>query len=116
MLFADVRGFTKVVREHEPEAVINALQQLFKPMHDIVYDAGGIIDKHLGDGLMAVFGLSGQTTASAALAAVREMVPATAQTLDALPEPFNRLRVSFGLAAGEVVVGMLGSQRRAELR
>jgi len=115
VLFADVRGFTKVVREHDPEAVISALQQLFKPMHDIVYDAGGIIDKHLGDGLMAVFGLSGQTTASAALAAVREMVPATAQTLETLPEPFNQLRVSFGLAAGEVVVGMLGSQRRAEL-
>ena len=115
VLFADVRGFTKVVREHDPEAVINALQKLFKPMHDIVYDAGGIIDKHLGDGLMAVFGLSGQTTASAALAAVRELLPATAATLTALPEPFNELRVSFGLAAGEVVVGMLGSQRRAEL-
>ena len=43
------------------------------------------------------------------------MVPATAQTLETLPEPFNQLRVSFGLAAGEVVVGMLGSQRRAEL-
>ena len=56
MLFADVRGFTKVVREHDQEAVISALQRLFKPMHDIVYDAGGIIDKHLGDGLMAYLG------------------------------------------------------------
>ena len=40
VLFADVRGFTKVVREHDPEAVIDALQKLFKPMHDVVYDAG----------------------------------------------------------------------------
>ena len=44
----------------EPKAVLAVLQSLFATMHEIVYAHGGIVDKHLGDGLMAVFGLSGE--------------------------------------------------------
>ena len=43
----------------EPKAVLVVLQSLFATMHEIIYAHGGIVDKHLGDGLMAVFGLSG---------------------------------------------------------
>jgi len=100
VLFADVRGFTQLVKEHDPEKVVIALQLLFKPMHEIVYNCGGIIDKHLGDGLMAIFGLSGVTTTAAALQAARQLVPATAAALGALPAPFNPLKVSHGLAGG----------------
>ena len=38
---------------------LSVLQSLFATMHEVIYAHGGIVDKHLGDGLMAVFGLSG---------------------------------------------------------
>ena len=59
VLFADVRGFTKLSGTQPPEVVMSILQQLFKAMHQVIYDCGGLVDKHLGDGLMAVFGLGG---------------------------------------------------------
>ena len=59
VLFADVRGFTKLSSSTGAREVISVLQRLFQPIHQIIYDSGGIVDKHLGDGLMAVFGLSG---------------------------------------------------------
>ena len=116
VLFADVRGFTKAMEASEPKAVLAVLQSLFATMHEIVYAHGGIVDKHLGDGLMAVFGLSGEGSGTgSSMRALRQLVDATASVLEGLPAPFNQLKVSFGLAAGKVVVGMLGSDRRSEL-
>ena len=63
---------------------------------------------------MAVFGLSGADNGILGSGGGTR-VGSAAATLAALPEPFDKLRVSFGLAAGEVVVGMLGSRRRARL-
>ena len=96
------------------EGVVGVLQQIFKPIHDIVYESGGIIDKHLGDGVMAIFGLSGTTTSTALISAER-VAKSVAATLRGLPEQYADLKVSFGLAGGEVVLGMLGSEHRSEL-
>ena len=116
VLFADVRGFTQAMEASEPKAVLSVLQSLFATMHEVIYAHGGIVDKHLGDGLMAVFGLSGESSgAGASMRALRQLVESTANVLSGLPSPFNALKVSFGLASGKVVVGMLGSDRRSEL-
>lgn len=115
ILFADVRGFTKLSGAQPPEVVMDILQKLFHAMHQVIYDAGGIVDKHLGDGLMAVFGLGGISGRAMAVDACKSLVDVIAATIEAFPAPFNELRVSFGLATGEVVVGMLGSESRSEL-
>ena len=116
VLFADVRGFTRAMESSEPKAVLSVLQSLFATMHEVIYAHGGIVDKHLGDGLMAVFGLSGEGSgAGASMRALQQLVQATSNVLAGLPPPFNTLKVSYGLAAGKVVVGMLGSDRRSEL-
>ena len=116
VLFADVRGFTRAMESSEPKAVLAVLQSLFATMHEIVYSHGGIVDKHLGDGLMAVFGLSGEDAGTgSSIRALKQLVQSTSNVLQELPPPFNELKVSFGLAAGKVVVGMLGSDRRSEL-
>ena len=114
VLMADVRGFSKAV-ENTSEGTVGVLQQIFKPIHDIVYESGGIIDKHLGDGVMAIFGLSGTTTTSTALVSAERIAKSVAATLRGLPEQYADLKVSFGLAGGEVVLGMFGSQHRSEL-
>ena len=77
----DVRGFSKAVENTSAEGVVGVLQQIFKPIHDIVYESGGIIDKHLGDGVMAIFGLSGTTTTSTALVSAERIAKSVAATL-----------------------------------
>ena len=59
VMFVDIRGFTKFSAMTPASEVMMVLQLLFKELHGIIYDCGGVVDKHLGDGLMAVFGLSG---------------------------------------------------------
>jgi adenylate cyclase len=115
VLFADVRGFTKLSGTQPPETVMDILQQLFKVMHQVIYDTGGLVDKHLGDGLMAIFGLGGTEGNGLALKACAALVETISATITNLPEPFDQIRVSFGLATGDVVVGMLGSESRSEL-
>jgi len=115
VLMVDVRGFSKAVENTSAEGVVGVLQQIFKPIHDIVYESGGIIDKHLGDGVMAIFGLSGTTTTGVAMASAEKIAKAVSATLRTLPSQYEDLKVSFGLAGGEVVLGMLGSEHRSEL-
>ncbi len=115
ILFADIRGFTKLTRQVEPELVIAALDTIFKPVHEIVYDAGGVVDKHLGDGLMAIFGLTGTPILKTTLDATARIVEQTAKTLAVMEPPFDQLKVSFGLASGSAVLGQMGSIQKSEL-
>ena len=115
VLFADVRGFTKLSSVTGAREVITVLQRLFEPVHQIIYDAGGIVDKHLGDGLMAVFGLSGNASIRAAIETAHQIVLATPGIIKSLEPEFHDVKLSLGLAAGEVVMGVVGSARRSEL-
>jgi class 3 adenylate cyclase/CheY-like chemotaxis protein len=115
VLFADVRGFTKLSSTTGAREVISVLQRLFQPIHQIIYDSGGIVDKHLGDGLMAVFGLSGGSSVQAALGAAKRAVEACPSIIGQLEPGFRGMKLSFGLACGEVVIGVIGSDRRSEL-
>ena len=116
VLFADVRGFTKLSSCTGAREVISVLQRLFQPIHQIIYDSGGIVDKHLGDGLMAVFGLSGSgSSVQAALGAAKRAVEACPSIIGQLEPEFRDVKLSFGLASGEVVIGVLGSDRRSEM-
>ncbi|HET8781026.1 MAG TPA: FHA domain-containing protein, partial [Pyrinomonadaceae bacterium] len=56
ILFADIRGFTRI-SEHAPaEKIVSLLNRYFSAMTDIIFAHGGTLDKYLGDGLMALFG------------------------------------------------------------
>ncbi|MEC9465993.1 MAG: response regulator [Myxococcota bacterium] len=115
VLVMDVRGFTQLSSKTPAEEVIGLLRRLFAPVHEIIYDSGGIVDKHLGDGLIGVFGLSGQTAVDAALGATRRIVNAYPSIVASLGESHASLKVSLGVAAGEVLLGMMGSEHRSEL-
>ena len=115
VVFADVRGFTSLTHEVEPAELMQTLQSIFLPMHRLVYESGGIVDKHLGDGLMALFGLSGRGgTRAATVAATERIVAATSEVISGLSLHLTNSG-EFGVAYGEVVMGMMGSERRSEL-
>jgi adenylate cyclase len=116
VLFADVRAFTRFAEGRSPEDVVATLNALFAVMTATVRAAGGSVDKFLGDGMLAVFGLFDDDADRAADAAVRgalelrrEVAAFAARRSDAGEEG---LRVAVAVHAGPVVAATLGAEER----
>lgn len=117
VLFADIRGFTRISEHAKPEKVVQLLNKYFSAMTDIIFAHGGTLDKYLGDGLMALFGAPTATPQDAtnalnAAVAMQRRVIGINQELRA--EGFNEIGVGIGLHTGEATVGYIGSERRSE--
>ena len=117
VLFADIRGFTRLSEHANPEKVVQLLNKYFSAMTDIIFAHGGTLDKYLGDGLMALFGAPTATPQDAtnavnAAVAMQRRVLSINQELRA--EGLNEIGVGIGLHTGEAVVGYIGSERRSE--
>ncbi len=117
VLFADVRGFTRLSEHTPPEQVVLLLNRYFTAMTEVIFAHGGTLDKYIGDGLMALFGAPAATpadTGRAVAAAVhmqRRIAPINAELRAAgLPE----ISVGIGLHTGPATVGYIGSERRTE--
>jgi adenylate cyclase len=117
VLFADIRGFTRISEHAKPERVVHLLNMYFSEMTDIIFSYGGTLDKYIGDGLMALFGAPTATPedASNALNAAvdmqRRVIEINAQLIG---EGFPAIGVGVGLHTGEATVGYIGSDRRSE--
>lgn len=118
VLFCDIRGFTSFAEHRLPYDVVFVLNRYFRVMSEQIQANGGYVDKFIGDGLMALFGLdtSKEEACRQALNAVRAM-SAQLETLNRelaheLDEP---LRIGIGLHAGYTIVGELGHGRAASL-
>ena len=118
VLFADIRGFTSMSQTVSPERLANFLNDsYFTPMGEIAYVHGGIVDKHIGDGIMIVFGALGPRAddpARAVDAAVA--MQKTAGDIDRKLSMENglRLKIGVGISTGTVFSGILGSIRKKE--
>jgi len=120
VLFCDLRGFTTLSERLEAEQVIAVLNRYLEAVSTAVFAHGGTVVSYQGDGVMAVFGapLPQQDHAVRAFAAAREILD------DALPR-FNAwlmeerlaegpLDAGIGLNTGQVMSGLVGSERRVE--
>ncbi|HEV8203445.1 MAG TPA: adenylate/guanylate cyclase domain-containing protein [Pyrinomonadaceae bacterium] len=117
ILFADIRGFTRISEHAPPEKIVSLLNRYFSAMTDIIFAHGGTLDKYLGDGLMALFGAPTATpddasnALNAAVAMQRRLLGINRELRD---EGIPEIGVGMGLHTGEVVVGYIGSERRSE--
>ena len=117
ILFADIRGFTRISEHASPEKIVQLLNRYFSAMTDIIFAHGGTLDKYLGDGLMALFGAPTTTpkdaanALSAAVAMQRRMIGINVELIE---EGFPEIGIGIGLHTGEVTVGYIGSERRSE--
>ena len=117
ILFADIRGFTRISEHAPPEKIVGLLNRYFSAMTDIIFAHGGTLDKYLGDGLMALFGAPTTTPedASNALnAAVAMQRRLLGINVELRAEGLAEVGVGIGLHTGEVTVGYIGSERRSE--
>jgi len=117
VLFADIRGFTRISEHAPPERIVGLLNKYFSAMTDIIFAHGGTLDKYLGDGLMALFGAPTATpddAANAMSAAVAMQRRIQGINLELHVEGFPDLGVGMGLHTGEATVGYIGSERRSE--
>ena len=123
VLFTDIRGFTTVSEKMDPEALLGWLNVYMERMAEIVLSHDGVINKYIGDSIMAVFGVPIARTTEAEIGEdARKAVDcalAMRQALDELnaewsaeKRPLIGMRV--GINTGPLVAGTLGSQSRLE--
>jgi adenylate cyclase len=114
VMFLDIRNFTDFAEKRSPEDVVRFLNTLFTVMIDCVNRHHGIVNKFLGDGLLAVFGaplsdgLDSRNAVRAALEILSEIETLSAS--GAIP----KTRLGIGLHAGPAVTGNVGSPSRKE--
>lgn len=113
VMFVDFRGFTAGAQSRTPQEVVDRLDGAFAVLVDILDRHGGIVNKFLGDGFLALFGapLEASDAAHRAVAAGREMLTAMDRINAQTSWP---LRIGIGIHFGEVVAGNIGSPRRKE--
>jgi adenylate cyclase len=113
VMFVDFRSFTAGASTRSPREVVDRLDGAFAVLVDILDRHGGIVNKFLGDGFLALFGapFEAHDAAHRAVSAAREMLAANERANKATSWP---LRIGIGIHFGEVVAGNIGSPRRKE--
>lgn len=117
IMFIDLRGFTPLSRTLEPNALMALLADYQARMVPAIARNGGIIDKFLGDGIMASFGTARPDPgyAANAIRAVDDVLAAArAWQGERLAAGMAAPSIGIGLAAGEVVFGAVGDESRLE--
>lgn len=115
VLFSDIRGFSRFAENLEPEVLSEFLNEFLTPMTHLVLDQGGMLDKYIGDALMAVYGAPLEVpdhparACRTAVAMLGALAPLNAEfTRRGLPA----VQVGIGINSGPMSVGNMGSQAR----
>ena len=115
VLFSDIRGFTTISESLKPEDLVNLLNDFLDPMTEIILKNGGMLDKYIGDAIMAVFNapVNIDRHADRACKSALEMVRKTKELNSVFSKEFGvDIRIGVGINTGEAVVGNMGSSLR----
>lgn len=110
ILFSDIRSFTTFSEKHLPHDIVHILNRYFLEMGTAIENHHGKIDKYMGDGIMAIFGLEGEVhPAKLAYQSALEMMERLEQFNVYLRKTYNEnFQIGIGIHYGPVVVGNLG--------
>jgi adenylate cyclase len=118
ILFSDIRSYTTLTEGADAHQIVEMLNEYFTYMVDVIFHHEGILDKFIGDAIMAVFGAPFARPDADPFNAV-----SAALDMDAALRRYNELRLSqgkraidvgIGISSGEVICGYIGSERRME--
>jgi adenylate cyclase len=114
VLFSDIRGFTSLSEQMEPEVLVDLLHSYLNPMTETVFQHSGTMDKYIGDAIMAIYG---------APLALRDHADRACETALAMIEKLHHLwdewrakglpelKIGIGINSGTMTVGNMGSER-----
>ena len=105
VLFTDIQGFSGMSERVPPQEVLQSLNLVFGALVPVIESRDGIVDKFIGDAVMALF-----TEPEDALQAALELVTAVEQ----LDTPMGQIRLGVGVHRGRAVLGTVGTQHRIE--
>jgi len=117
ILFSDIRSFTTISEGMAPDDLVNSLNRYFSGQVDIIYNRKGVVDKYIGDAIMAFWGAPEKHDDDAL-----QSVMAGLEMIEAL-SGFNanqrklkgpEFHIGVGINYGEVTVGNIGSERKMD--
>lgn len=109
LLFSDIRGFTSYTESHDAEDVVRHLNAVLNFQTGIIHQYGGDVDKYVGDEIVAVFPDEDQ-----AERACRAALAIQAELTEKSASHYGGLTVGIGVNTGTVILGMIGSETRAD--
>jgi len=117
ILFSDIRSFTTISEGMAPDDLVNSLNRYFSGQVDIIYNRKGIVDKYIGDAIMAIWGAP-EKHEDDALQSVLSALEMTDAVLK-FNENQRKLgkcefKIGVGINFGEVTVGNIGSERKMD--
>lgn len=118
VMFADLRGFTSFSENTSPEKVFEVLNQYLSCMIPVVLNQRGVLDKIIGDEIMAIFGMLDEHhdgPRDALMAAVSILSAVENLNKERLKNGEPVLQIGIGIATGPVSLGVLGSEHRKSL-
>jgi class 3 adenylate cyclase/tetratricopeptide (TPR) repeat protein len=117
VLFTDVSGFTAMSEKLDPEEVTEIVNQFFAVLTEPIYRFGGVVDKYIGDAIMALFGapIAHEDDPERALWAAYEMQRAAKEFAAKLEAKTGiGLRIRIGINTGLVVAGAVGGAQKQD--
>jgi len=105
VLFTDIRQFTTLSESQSPETVFEALNNVFDVMVPLITSNNGVVDKFIGDAVMALFE-SAEDATQAGIEVVRKVA--------ATPTPLGTLQIGVGINSGELILGTVGNANRIQ--
>jgi adenylate cyclase len=118
VLFADIRGFTRLIETTPPPVVVKMLNAYFNEMIEVIFRHQGTVEQLIGDEIVALFGVpeAGADVPARAVGAAIDMVETVRRLTgrwagDGLPH----FDIGVGISSGRVMAGTIGSERRREL-
>ena len=118
ILFCDIRSFTSLSENMSPQELVDFLNDYLKRMNGPIVKHRGFVDKFIGDAIMALFSLPGESKSTEALNTIQAAIGMLEQV-----ELFNQdresenqapLKVGIGIHSGPVIIGTVGSEERME--
>ncbi len=123
VLFTDLKNFSTIAERTDPEVLMDWLNEYMEAMTQVVLAHGAVVDKFIGDAVMAIFGVP---IARATEAEIRTDAQNAVRCAVGMAEALNRLnqkwelegrptlKMRVGICTGQVVTGSLGSQQRMD--